>query len=574
MNLLKKYAPYIIIVLLVLPTVFPLAQPGLFTMHDDEQIARLYDLNLSLQAFHIPPRIVPNLGFGYGYPFFNFYPPFAYYVGELFHIVGFGYIASTKLMLVSGFVLSALCMYIFARLFFGRLGGITAAVAYTYSYYHAIDVYVRGAFAEFYSFVFIPLIFWAAYKLSKKFTWPYVVIGALSIAGLVLSHNLIALMTMPFFLIWCMFALSFTKNKILFMKMCAGLLLLGFGVAAYFWLPSFVERKYTIINILTSELANYSLHFVCVRQLWESPWGYGGSIQGCIDGISFEIGKIQLVASFIALLLAVVFLLRHKKSEKSMAVVLFFCFLLFCIFLMTKYSKPVWDFLPPMWYIQFPWRFLLITSFISAFLTGSLISFIHSKYARIALAVILICGLIFMNISSFSAQRWLDVADRFYINEEKIKWETSSLAYEYVPKGIKTVLSEIGTTRVDIQKSEISRASYTVMKGDLKVNELKILPQYKEFEVSTLYGGVLQVNTFSFPGWEVFIDEKKVSYTDKNKLKLIQVDILPGAHKVKVVLKDTPIRSIGNMTSVISIIILLGGGILTIRSKKKKNEKT
>ena len=47
-------------------------------MHDDEQIARLYDLNQALSEGQFPPRISPNLGFGYGYPFFNFYPSFAY----------------------------------------------------------------------------------------------------------------------------------------------------------------------------------------------------------------------------------------------------------------------------------------------------------------------------------------------------------------------------------------------------------------------------------------------------------------------------------------------------------------
>lgn len=567
MKIIKKYAPYLAIILLIFPAVFQLSSPGFFTMHDDEQIARLFDLDLSLRAFHFPPRLVSNLGFGYGYPFFNFYPPFAYYVGEIFHVLGFGYIDSTKLMLVSGFVLSALFMYIFARLFFGRLGAITAAAAYTYSSYHAIDVYVRGAFAEFYSFVFIPLIFWAVYRLSKKLTWPYLVIGAFGVTGLILSHNLIALMTLPFLVIWFSYSLCFTKKKTLFVNLCVGMLLLGFGVAAYFWLPSFMERQYTIINILTSELANYSLHFVCVHQLWESPWGYGGSIQGCFDGISFEIGKIQLIASFTAFLLALWAFLKHKKSEKILPIILFFVFLLISMFLMTKYSKFIWDLLPPLWYIQFPWRFLLTASFFAAFLTGGVVGFIKNKNYRLIAAVLVVCGLFAANISNFTPQKMLQVTDIFYIDEEKIKWETSSLAYEYVPKGIKTKKSDIGTTKVDIQKKEISRSPYEVISGDLEVVSVLVRPHFKEFKVESVNGGVLQINTFSFPGWEVKVDGKKAPITDANKLKLIRVYIPPGPHEVSTVFRNTLVRSIGNVTSVISIIILVTGSIWYLKGK-------
>jgi hypothetical protein len=107
MNILKKNFTLILALLLCFWAVKPLFAPGFFPIHDNEQVARLFDLDQALKVWHIPPRIAPNLGFGYGYPFFNFYPPFAYYIAEVFKMIGFSYIGSIKLMVGLGFILGS-----------------------------------------------------------------------------------------------------------------------------------------------------------------------------------------------------------------------------------------------------------------------------------------------------------------------------------------------------------------------------------------------------------------------------------------------------------------------------------
>lgn len=570
MEYVKKFLPYVVIVFLCIGVMLPLFQNGFYPMHDDEQIARLYDLNASLQAGNFPPRLAPNLGFGYGYPFFNFYPSFAYYVGEVFHLLGFSFIVSTKLMLATGFLLAAIFMYIFTKEFFGKAAGVVAATVYTYSSYHAIDVYVRGAYAEFFAFVFIPLIFFAAYKLSVNFKYRYIVLGALGTAGLILSHNLIALMSFPFLAIWLLYLLISTKEKIRFMLYAFVLFFLGFGISAYFWLPSYLERDYTLINILTSELADYKLHFVCTRQLWQSMWGYGGSIPSCYDGISFEIGKIPLILSITAFMLAGYYFIKKKKQRIHVVpIFIFSVLLLLSAFLMIKYSAFVWAIIPPLWYVQFPWRFLLISSFVVAFLSGSVVWFVTNKKIQALCVGIIIVLIVLSNISLFKPQRQFNAEDEFYTNQEKIRWETSSLAYEYVPRGIKTKQSKIGTTLVDITKEEIASSPATVVSGDISVKTLRNLPQNKQFELQVITPGVFQINTFSFPGWHVYVNGHEVQYTDSNKLKLIQVSMpTVGSNTVEAKFTDTPVRFIGNLVSVISIIILISWAFLARKRTK------
>src|SRR6185437_3716194 len=237
MSFLKKYIDYLIIIVLLVFTVSPLFVSGWFPIHDDEQIGRLFELNKDVITGHLPPRLAQDLGFGFDYPLFNFYPSFVYYVAEVFHLIGFSYISSTKLMIGLGFILAGIFMYLFSKEYVGRIGGIVAAIAYSYTPYHSVDVYVRGAIPEFWSFVFVPALFWSIHQLSKKGSYFFIVLSGLFVACLALTHDLIAMMSSFFLGAYFLFLIFQAKNKwLLFRSICLSVLL-GLCFSAYFWLP-------------------------------------------------------------------------------------------------------------------------------------------------------------------------------------------------------------------------------------------------------------------------------------------------------------------------------------------------
>ncbi len=564
MDKFYKILPYFIVFVFAIIASFSLFGQGFFPMHDDEQIARLFDLNLAIEEGQIPPRISPNLGFGYGYPFFNFYPSFAYYVGEVFHLFGFGYILSTKLMLFSGFFLSALFMYILAKDFFGKNGGLVAAAAYTFAPYHAVDIYVRGAFAEFYSFVFLPPIFWALHKIYKENKGKYFFPLALSIAGLVMSHNLIAFMAIPFIAIWGAYFLWQAKDKWTFIKWSFIGVILGFGLSAFFFVPSYLERGFTLVRILTGELADYNLHFVCVRQLWDMPWGYGGSIPNCEDGLSFMIGKVHILLSLITIVMSCYFYFIKKSTKNSILVFVLGLMLFISIFLSIRQSKPIWDAIFPLSYVQFPWRYLTLMTFFSSLLVAYVVSVFTKK--QMIVALILVGILIVANFQYFRPREIINVNDDYYVGQEKIRWETSSLAYEYVPDGIATKTSKFGTTMIDIDRDEIKKSSYEIISGEAKVDVITDKSHDKEFKIDT-NGGTIRLNTFSFPGWKVKIDNNVVNFTDKNKLKLIDVELPPGRYTLTARFEDTNVRFFGNLVSILSIILV---SVLILKTRHEK----
>ncbi|HVZ12403.1 MAG TPA: hypothetical protein VG965_05215 [Patescibacteria group bacterium] len=571
MKQILKFKQLLFILVFTFLASFSLLNPGLFTMHDDEQVARLYDLNQALVQGQFPPRIAPNLGFGYGYPFFNYYPSFSYYVGEAFHVFGFSYINSTKLMLAAGFFLAACFMYLFVSELLDEWAGIVAACAYTFAPYHAVDIYVRGAFAEFFAFVFIPAIFWASYKLYKSSRPIFAIPLAISVGFLILSHDLIALMCTPFIGIWLLYLLFKAENRKQFVIWCSTGFILGFGLSAFFWFPAYIERNFTLVRILTSELASYTLHFTCIHQLWSSPWGYGGSIPDCNDGLSFEIGKPQLILSLVSLIAFVVGFVKYKKKENLTIIPLLFFMLFLAMFLTTRQSKFVWDNISLLWYVQFPWRFLTICAFAASFLSGCAVFLFANKKHKTIAALGLTVIFVAFYIGDFRPERFLNVSDKYYTDINKIRWDTSSLSYEYVPAGVKTKISKYGTTLVDINKNEVAKEPYTVIHGSAIITNTKNVPQEKIFKTNSTSSLTIRINTFSFPGWKVFIDGGLVKYSDSNKLKLIDVAVPAGTHTVSAVFENTTPRSLGNWASITSIIGLCG--ILISASYKHEKNK-
>ncbi len=170
-----------------------------FSMHDDQHIARLFLLDQGIKQGYVYPRWVDGLGFGFGYPLFNFYPPFIYYVGELFHRLGFTLLWSIKLLIIGGFYLGILGMFVWMKRYIGRLGGYVSATLYTFFFYHAVLVYVRGAFAEFIALAILPFIFLTFDKLFEKTNTISAAFFGITLTLLVLTQPLVAIPAVFFF---------------------------------------------------------------------------------------------------------------------------------------------------------------------------------------------------------------------------------------------------------------------------------------------------------------------------------------------------------------------------------------
>src|SRR5579871_3187845 len=100
-----------LVILLSFFAIKPLFHLGFFPVHDAAQPQRIFEMYTSLHEGMFPVRWVKDFGYGYGYPLFNFYAPFAYYLGAFFLFLGSSLLFSTKIVIGTAIVLSGIFMF-------------------------------------------------------------------------------------------------------------------------------------------------------------------------------------------------------------------------------------------------------------------------------------------------------------------------------------------------------------------------------------------------------------------------------------------------------------------------------
>ena len=404
MKFIKKYWLFLLVFLLVLPTIWPLFRNDFFLMHDYTNVARLVELDVGLKLGQIPPRWAPDLGWGKGMPLFHFYPPLPYYLAEVLYLIKVPAVWTIKIIFALNYLAGFYFMYLWAKNRWGKIGGLAAAAAFVYLPYRAVDFYVRGALGELTAMTFLPLLF---YALDKR----RVVLSALSWAAIFLSHNAIALFSLFFIPLYFLFNIKNWKKFLLISGITIGL-------SAFFIIPAFREKNLTIVDSFTTGgFFRYSFHFIYLRQLFSRFWGYGGSILGLEDGLSFQLGWPQVILAVPALF----FWRKNLYLYVSLAI---------SIYLMTFHAQFIWDKIALLAAVQFPWRLLVFSSTFVAFLSGAVVKVIKNKL----LLLIIILATVGLNADYFRPEKFIPPEEYYYTDRGKIAAKMSEVLQDYLPK--------------------------------------------------------------------------------------------------------------------------------------------
>lgn len=525
----------LILIVLTLPTILPFFNGKFFYTQDHIFVARLQQMSIALASGQFPVRWAPDLR--YGEPLFNFYAPLPYYIGALIHFFGVDFIWVAKILFMLSAILSAAAMYLLVNKLFGQRAGILAAVLYTYAPYRAVDMYVRGSLSETWAFVFLPLIFYTSMLLAEKANFKNISLLALSLAGLFLTHNVTTLMFLPFLGLWWIY-LSIREKKWKVILHLSFASLLGFGVAAFFLLPAFFESNFIQTKYLTVGYFNFRAHFVAFKQFFSLFWGYGSSVWGLDDGLSFQIGLVNLAVLATAAVLAIL----HLKNKKTVG---FFIFLgisvLGSVFLQHNKSAFIWEAIPQMAFIQFPWRFLGISVFMIA-LTGGAIA-IYLRKRLLPIYFILLFAAVVSTLMYFRPKEYADDSffDKFLQVERMRKGE--DLTKDYLPIGVETTDGD----RFDQPRAE---------KGEIIVNDFERSSTTLNFSANVLSKSLVELPISYFPGWQVKADSQDIALLPPSKTGLVRFELPEGKYKVKTELSDTPIRTAGNIISITSIMLV------------------
>ncbi len=533
----KKLLTLFILILITLPTLLPFFNSKFFYTQDYIFIARLNQMSTALSDNYFPVRWVPDLR--YGEPLFNFYTPLPYYLGAVVRLLGFNFIWVAKILFILSSILSAITMYIFCREIFSKKGALMAVILYTYAPYRAVDIYVRGALSEAWAFVFLPLIFYTSLRLSQKINLKRISFLSLSLAGLFLTHNVTTLMFLPFLGLFWGYLFMKTRSLKLIGANAAGLVL-GLGLAATFVLPALIESQFIQTKYLTVGYFNFRAHFVAYKQLFSTFWGYGSSLWGPVDELSFQIGLANWAILFLAVTLGII----YRKDKKFLFFTIFLMLsFLFSIFLQHNKSTFIWEAIPIMAFIQFPWRFLAISIFIVAIIGGAISDHLKNKFKLVYFVLIIFA--VFSSISYFRPKEY--VSDSFFdkfLNKEKMH-KGIDLTKDYLPIWVETFDDKNILTGPFAKNGKIEVLNFN-KKTSVASSQIKVLTD-AEIIAPISY----------FPGWMVSANGNRIKLENPSKDGLIRFRLPEGNYHLKFEFKNTPVRIIADIISLSSLLLLL-----------------
>lgn len=559
-------------------------QKGYFNMHDDLQMMRQLEMEKCFIDGQIPCRWVPDMGYKYGFPLFNFYPPLPYLTGQIIRTIGFAYTDTAKILFAISIITSGIGMYFLANEFFKKQGGLIASIFYMWAPYHAVDVYVRGAMNESWALIFFPLIFLFGYKVlmgDKKQVVTNSILLSLSYAGLFMSHNLMVMIFTPFFVVWLLIWIFLSKFKDWKSKLIslASSGIFALGLSAYFTLPAVFENDLTWLKSQLIGYYDYTAHFVTINQLLFSRfWGYGPSVWLEADGMPFPVGHIHWGLSLIILaVFSTIFFVSKKKKNDALYTTYYILLFLFVMGWSTAFmnhvkSTPIYQALPFLALVQFPWRFLTLVSFAFSFLAGASYLIFDKYFPKKSsiLTIVLLVSVIAFNWNFFLPQggKMGKLSDEEKFSGEAWQLQLTAGIYDYLPQTAKMapkaeakVIAEV----VDPKTGDLQRdTKVKIYDADKGTDWLKFTV---EGDASTV-----RINTFEFPTWKVKIDGKDVKeFVPQNEnWGRMWIEVPSGKHIVEANFVNTPIRTISNYVSFISWLGLAVYGVIQFRLWKKK----
>lgn len=531
----------------------PFFHEGFFPTHDDIQTVRVFEYYQSLKFGELPPRWSSGLLYGYGYPLFIFYNPLVYFLGSIFVFLGFNFLVATKIVFILGFCIGVIGLFLLVKYLAGNFPAFIAAVIYSFVPYRAVDVYVRGDLAEFFSYSFFPWVFLINLKLLKTQNNVLLIyLYAVSIAVMILLHNISAFIYAIFLVIFNIFYIvAYVKNRERFKmvkKLLLGLLL-AFLISSFYWFPLIMEIHFVQFDRVAS--FPYYEYFLTIQQIWQSPWGYGGFLQK--NPMSLQLGQSIIVISLLTLIFNLLIKTYYRK-------VIFFLEIIFVvsIILETKTSQFFWDQVVMFQYLQFPWRLHILNTICGTILVGFFFYLLENikiyKY-KIKRIVILSAGILFILISFRESIAFFKESSFF----EAKPVAATTTGEEYLPKWVNMLPNNYPQDKVEFINS------------DGKFENIEWGYHQKKFTIINQNEARIKIAHIYYPGWVAYVNNNKTKINYHNQFAQMEIEVPKGTSSIAFIFTRTWWRLVADVVSVVS---LLGVIFLTAQNiiQRKKVE--
>jgi hypothetical protein len=549
------------------------------------------------------PHWAPSADYGAGEPRFVFYPPLTWMLGAALSFVmpwTLVPIALTFLLLAG----TGLATRALAREMLDDGAATLAGCAAIFSGYALFTAYERSAFGELAGGMWIPLLllFLLRERASgdtrsgrdsagrRGFDGSTVI--ALLIAGAWLSNAPVGVMA-SYLLAVVAAALAIRRRSWAPVVRAAVGVVLGLGMAAIYIVPAAWEQKWVDIREATDDPG--------LRV--ENSWLFAHHADPALASHDSELQKVSIIAAImIAMALAGIVIAglrgRTQKSDNrtrewwlvpaAIPIVV--------LLLQLPVSWPVWNFLPKMRFLQFPWRWLVVAEApMGIFIAAAVWQ--EKRWRQIAVGAVFAVAFAWM--VHVAGHTWFQVCDDEDAVAPMLAVAKSNAGFvgtdEYQPAGADDtqiaeglpgacLVTDANATLGKVPVGDDANGDTTPVWDEKQgscdqtfpASPVRVRQRAEHFGLLgvTDHAGYLVLRLTRYPAWEVRVNGRQVTNLPKRDDGLLAVPVLAGPVVLSVDWTTTPDVVAGRWITALSALVLTVLGLLKRRSERRRKTRS
>ncbi len=550
-------------------------------------------------------RWLPDLAFGYGYPFFVYREAAPLYAILLPFLAGLPLPAASNLFYAVTILLCGVFMFLWVRDLFGPRAGLVSAVAYMGAPYVLVDALIRGNSPESLALPLFPLILWAGRRWVLFGSVRYFVVGALGLALLSFGHNISTFIFAPTLAVY-LGALALgvqttdhgpqvtmallddgsrsvgRRSSVVGHRLIRAALLigLGFGLAFFYTGGAVLEMDQVTLEMSTTTRNNdWRYNFASLGEILSPVVAEDPTLVN--PPLLFRLGWMPLLLAAIgATGLAWIKGRDDRAREQRLHIGLMVAGVVIYLFMALPVSRWLWEIVPLIDFVQFPWRFVGRAALPVAFLAGVPFYYFDRRHLSAVggrpsavipavggqwSAVVLILALALLIIETIP-----NLYPRMCY-EEPFPTILTVHNYEHV-----TGLVGVDPEGSYFPRTVEQRPTGSPLEADFIAGrtpqrfDATALPDGAQAQniVYERFGVTLTVDSptpftarylsFAFPGWSARVNGERVAIIPESPSGLITFDVPAGMHMIEVDWGATPLRLALVGLSILSAVGVLG----------------
>ena len=616
-----------IVLLAAAVAVAPLVIHGPSCGHDfDFHLVSWFDCLNSWRHGILYPHWAPSANFGAGEPRFVFYPPLTWMLGAALGLI----LPWTQVPIALTFLLLAatgLATRALARQMLTDGAATLAGCTAIFSGYALFTAYERAAFGELAGGCWIPLLLLFALSPSKRSSvcgepeleecdvsqpfrteeqnagsstslrfaqkdgarnilvgpiWNRALNGsaaplALVLAGCWLSNLPLGVMASYLLAAVAVASALLTRSwaPILRATLAASL---GLGLTAVYLLPAAVEQRWIDIRQATDDPGDWI----------ENSWLFARHADPALAEHDTVLLKVSILAASmiaVALIGLLVSWLRGKLPDARRWWIPLALIPLAVLFLQFPISLPVWNLLPKLRYLQFPWRWMVVLEAPMALFFAAAV-WPARRWLRVA--VVALCAAFFLAATAFVAKDFYQACDDEDAVAPMVSVYRSGAGFmgasEYAPPGADNTLiatslpadclaadpaTVLGVLPNDVEADEAFPAWNAAQGSCAAILSWQLdQPEHKRLSALVPHAGFLILRLRSYPAWRIVVNSRLIASLPQLDDGLIVVPIPQGQVDLAVDWTTTPDVIAGRWLSVLAVLLLTALWLLERKLKK------